>query len=53
MLLTVDETEYPSTKNVLQKICFRCGKISLKCTFVKTAPVGHSGSDGSKERKLL
>jgi hypothetical protein len=41
-------TECPSTKNLLQKICNSCGKISLKYTFVKTAPTGHSGSDGSK-----
>lgn len=30
-----------------------CGKISLKCISVKTAPTGHSGSDGSKDRKLF
>jgi len=32
MLLTANETECPATKNVLQKICNRCGKISLKCS---------------------
>jgi hypothetical protein len=53
MLLTVNETECPSTKNVLQKICNRYGKISLKCTFVKTALMGCTGSDGSKDRKLF
>jgi len=31
MLLTFNETECPATKKVLQKICNKCGKISLKC----------------------
>jgi hypothetical protein len=50
MLLTFNETEYLKTKNILQIMCNNCAKINLKYIFKKTAAVGHSGSDGPKDR---